>query len=400
MMTHAASSTQPALRPNALAAPASGIVEVFDYGRHVEGLLPLWVGEGDVPTPDFMIKAANDSLAQGETFYTYQAGIPPLREAIAGYLSRLYARTVNPDRIYVTSGGMHALQIAITMIAGPGDEVIVPTPAWPNFIGALSVSGATPVEVAMGFDAADGWQLDLAKLEAAITPKSRAIIINSPANPTGWTARQDELASILSLARKHGLWILADEIYGQFFFGGDDSAAQRAPSFRDVMNADDKVMFIQTFSKNWAMTGWRLGWLEAPPEYGTIITNLIQYSSSGTPVFIQRAGIAAIGGGDAFIVEQVKRARTNRDILLNALSATNRFRIARPPGAFYLFFGVDGVEDSRALAFKLIDDAKIGLAPGSAFGAAGAGFLRMCYLRQKADIVEVARRLCAGVARL
>jgi aspartate/methionine/tyrosine aminotransferase len=379
------------LRPEALAAPSSGIVEVFDYGRTRAGLLPLWVGEGDRATPDFIRQAAAHSLEQGETFYTYQAGIPPLREAVAGYLSRLYAAAVSPERIFVTNGGMHALQIAVRLIAGAGDEVIVPTPAWPNFRGALAVAGAVTRDVAMRFGN-DGWQLDLADLEAAITPRTRALCINSPANPTGWTATRDELAAILDLARKHGLWIIADEIYGQFSF---DSG--RAPSFRDVMSDDDRVMFVQTFSKNWAMTGWRIGWLEAPAALSQTIINLIQYSSSGTPVFAQRAGIAALEGGDDFIAEQRDTARTNRDVLMSAFSTEPGLRVAAPPGAFYLFFGVDGASDTRQLAFDLIDHANVGLAPGTAFGTGGDGFLRLCYLRKTTDIVEAAKRIVAAV---
>lgn len=379
------------LRPEALAAPSSGIVEVFDYGRARPGLLPLWVGEGDRPTPEFVRQAAELSLEQGETFYTYQAGIPPLREAIAAYLSRLYAAPVSPERIFVTNGGMHALQIAVRLVAGAGDEVIVPTPAWPNFRGALAVAGATTRDVPMRFGNG-GWQLDLADLEAAIVPKTRALCINSPANPTGWTATREELSAMLDLARRHGLWIIADEIYGQFSFNAD-----RAPSFRDVMNADDRVMFVQTFSKNWAMTGWRMGWLEAPPVLSPTIINLIQYSSSGTPVFAQRAGIAALEQGDAFIAGQRDMARANRDLLMNAFSTEPGIRAAVPPGAFYLFFGVEGASDTRQLAFDLIDHANVGLAPGTAFGTGGEGFLRLCYLRKTADIAEAAKRLVAAI---
>ena len=382
------------IRPNALAAPSSGIVEVFDYGRNKPGLMPLWVGEGDLPTPTFIAEAASRSLAGGETFYTYQAGIPSFREAIARYLSEMYGRDIAPGRIFVTNGGMHALQIATTLTASTGDEVIVPSPAWPNFIGALSVSGAKPVEVAMRFGNR-GWQLDIEDIARAITPRTRAIVINSPANPTGWTATREELVEILALARKHGLWIIADEIYGRFFYD-----APRAPSFKDVMEAEDKVLFVQTMSKNWAMTGWRIGWLEAPEALAQTIVNLIQYSSSGTPVFAQRAAEAAIAGGESFIVEQIDRAHVNRDVLMNAFAKEPRFRIASPQGAFYLFFGVEGVEDTRKLAFHLIDEANVGLAPGTAFGAGGQGFLRLCYLRKTADIEEAARRLATAVSRM
>jgi aspartate/methionine/tyrosine aminotransferase len=301
---------------------------------------------------------------------------------------------VPAERIFVTSGGMHALQIAVTMVAGAGDEVIVPSPAWPNFVGALTVSGATPREVPMRFGAA-GWQLDLEKLAAAVGPKTRALVINSPANPTGWTASLEELRSLMDLARRHDLWIIADEIYGRFYFEGS-----RAPSFRDVMTSDDKLLFVQTMSKNWAMTGWRLGWIEAPAVLGQTIVNLIQYSSSGAPVFIQRAAEAAIRGGEAMIVEQVERARRNRQILLASFSRQNRFRVAQPAGAFYLFFGVEGIEDTRQLAFRLIDEANVGLAPGTAFGAGGEGFLRLCYLRKSEDVVVAADRLVEAVARL
>lgn len=291
------------IRANASAAPSSGIVEVFDYGRNKPGLLPLWVGEGDLPTPAFIAETAMTSLREGETFYTYQGGQPSLRATIAGYLGQLYARPVASERIFVTNGGMHALQLAVTMTAGAGEEVIVPSPAWPNFAGALTIAGATPREVAMRFGN-QGWQLDIDDVARAVTPRTRAIVINSPANPTGWTATLDELRAILALARQHGLWIIADEIYGQFYFDGF-----RAPSFRDIMEPSDRVMFVQTFSKNWAMTGWRIGWLEAPAELGATIVNLIQYSSSGTAVFAQRAAETAILHGDAFIAEQVARAR-------------------------------------------------------------------------------------------
>jgi aspartate/methionine/tyrosine aminotransferase len=382
------------IRANAKAAPSSGIVEVFDYGRNKSGLLPLWVGEGDRPTPAFIAEAAEKSLRDGETFYTYQGGLPGLREAIAGYLADLYGKPVASERIFVTSGGMHALQIAVAMTAGSGDEAIVPTPAWPNFIGALTVSGASPCEVPMRFGN-QGWQLDVEAIARAITPKTRLIVINSPANPTGWTASAEELAAILALAREHGLWIIADEIYGRFYYEG-----HRAPSFRDIMTPEDRLLFVQTFSKNWAMTGWRIGWLEAPAELGTTIVNLIQYSSSGTAVFAQRAAEAAIRHGESFIVEQVEQAHRNRGLLLEAFAREPRIRFASPQGAFYLFFGVDGISDTRNLAFRLVDDANVGLAPGTAFGRGGAGYLRLCYLRKSEDIEEAARRLANAVRAL
>ncbi|CAN1503016.1 COG0436 Aspartate/tyrosine/aromatic aminotransferase [Rhabdaerophilaceae bacterium] len=375
------------IRPEALAAPTSGIVEVYDYGRNRQGLLPLWVGEGDASTPSFITEAACASLKAGETFYTYQAGWPSLREAIAAYLTKMYRTPVSSERIFVTSGGMHALQIAVNMVAGPGDVVLVPTPAWPNFRGALTVSGATPRDVPMQFGD-DGWQLDLNQLAAAVTPETRALCINSPANPTGWTATRDELEFIIELARTHDLWIIADEIYGAFVYEGE-----RAPSFRDVMRADDKVMFVQTFSKNWAMTGWRIGWLEAPQELSETVVNLIQYSSSGTPTSSQRAAIAALEGGVDFIAAQRQLVITNRDLLIKAFKTEKSIRTAPPRGAFYLFFGVEGTLDTRQLAFDLVDQANVGLAPGTAFGSGGEGFLRLCFLRNTVDIAEAARRL-------
>ncbi|HVL71184.1 MAG TPA: aminotransferase class I/II-fold pyridoxal phosphate-dependent enzyme, partial [Beijerinckiaceae bacterium] len=205
------------IRAEAANAPESGIVEVANYGRGRPGLIPLWVGEGDLPTPSFVCDAAARSLSAGETFYTWQRGVPELRAAIAAYLSRLYGGPYDPERFFVTVGGMHALQIAVRIVAGAGDEVLIPTPAWPNFAGAITVAGARPVSVPMDFGQG-GWSLDLDRLAAAVTPRTRAIAVNSPANPTGWTASRETLAAILELARAHGLWIVADEIYGRFVF--------------------------------------------------------------------------------------------------------------------------------------------------------------------------------------
>ena len=392
------------LRPEVRALPRSGIVEVFDYGRGRQGLIPLWVGEGDLPTPRFICDVAAAALAGGETFYTYQAGIPELRAAIAAYMTEHYrspfagsAAPFGPERFFVTVGGMHALQIAVRLVAGTGDEVLVPTPGWPNFGGALTAAGAAPVACPMRFEGEGDrgrWRLAVEDLEAALTPRTRALVVNSPSNPTGWTATHDELQALLGFARRHGLWIVADEIYGRFFHAGPRSA-----SFHDVMRPDDRVLFVQTFSKNWAMTGWRIGWLEAPAELGSAIEDLIQYSTSGVPVASQRAAVAAIAGGEDFVRAQVVRARLNRDLLAEGLHATGRMRCALPDGAFYLFCGFDDVADSRALAMRLVDEAGIGVAPGSAFGAAGEGFVRLCYARKTEDIVEVTRRFGAWLAR-
>lgn len=386
------------LRPEALAAPESGIVEVVNYGRGREGLIPLWVGEGDFPTPAFICDAATRSLAAGETFYGHQRGHPELREAIARYMKRVYGRRGDDDpaRYFVTIGGMHAVQMAIRLIAGSGDDVIVPTPVWPNFAAALTIAGARCVELPMRFSAARGraaWTLDIDDLAAAIGPRTRAICINSPANPSGWIAAPQDHRRILELARRHGLWIVADEIYGRLTVDGE-----RAPSLRDVTEDGDRVMFVQTFSKNWAMSGWRLGWLEAPPELGQTIENLIQYSTSGVPVFAQRAAIAALEHGEDFVAALRARIRRNLDVLRDGLGASDRLRFALPSGGFYLFLGIDTDLDTRSLAMRIIDEAGVGLAPGTAFGRGGEGFLRLCFARNPDDIVEATRRLVAWLA--
>jgi aspartate/methionine/tyrosine aminotransferase len=383
-----------ALRPEAAASPESGIVEVASYGRARPGTLSMWVGEGDTPTPEFIRDAATRSLAAGETFYTWQRGIPEMREAIARYMTRTYGRPFGAERFFVTCGGMQAIQIAARMVAGAGDEVLIPSPAWPNFAAATSLMGGVPKLVPMTFGNR-GWQLDMEALEAAVGPMTRVLFVNSPSNPTGWTATRDDLEALLALARRHGLWIIADEIYGRFVYEID-----RAPSFHDIMADDDRILFVQTMSKNWAMTGWRIGWLEAPAELGQVAENLIQYSTSGVPVFAQRAAIAALDNGDGFIAHQIERARKSRDVICEALLATGRVRFLKPEGAFYLFFTVDGVDDTRAAALRMIDDVGVGIAPGTAFGIAGERFFRLCFARSPEQAGEAAQRLRRWIGRL
>ena len=235
------------IRPSMRAVASSGIVEVFNYGRGRQGLIPLWVGEGDLPTPSFISEAAKASLDRGETFYTYQRGVPELRAAIAAYMTRVYGSApgggaFSPENFFVTIGGMHAIELATRMIVGPGDEAIVPTPAWPNFVGAVEISGARAVPVRL--DRTSRWSLDPDKLAKAVTPATRLIFFNSPANPTGFVATREEIAATLAIARRHGLWIIADEIYGRLTYDG-----ARAPSFHDVMAPDDKILFVQTLQQ-------------------------------------------------------------------------------------------------------------------------------------------------------
>ena len=377
------------------AAPESGIVEIVNYGREVEGLVKLWVGEGDLPTPAFIADAATRALAAGETFYTWQRGIPPLRKALAQYHTTMLGRPFEPDRFFVTVGGMHAVIVAVRMIVEAGDEVIVPGPAWPNVPAAIELAGGTVKLLPMDYRP-QGWTLDLERLEAmAAAPRAKAILINSPANPTGWTADKETLAAILSIARKHGLWILADEVYGRFVPAGD-----RAASFHDVAEDGERILYVNTFSKNWAMTGWRLGWLEAPPELGQVIENLVQYTTSGVPSFLQHGGIAAIEHGDSFLAYQIERAKRGQAILEAALSESNRVSYAKPGGGFYLFPTIDGIDDTRVLAKRLVDEAGVGVAPGTSFGPGGERFFRLCCARNEGEIRTAAERLADWLRKL
>lgn len=385
------SPTEPSLakslRPSAIELPESGILKVFNYGRAKPGLIPLWAGEGDLPTPQFICDAATKSMLAGETFYTSNRGIPDLRRALAGYYSRLYGMPFSNEEFFVTAGGMQAIQLAAQALAGVGDEVIVPMPAWPNFAGAIGTQGGCVVPVRMRLSR-NGWTLPVDELFAAVTPRTRVIIINSPSNPTGWTATRDELAAILEFARARGLWIIADEIYARFYFAG-----ALAPSFLELRRPDDRIILVNTFSKMWAMTGWRIGWLQAPPEIGQVIENLIQYNTSGVAPFMQRAAITAIEEGENFAREQIARAATGRDIVTKALAGSNKIRYAPPAGAFYAFFGIGGLEDSMATALKLVDEANIGLAPGTAFGDYGEDCFRICFLRSPDQLQEAMSRL-------
>jgi aspartate/methionine/tyrosine aminotransferase len=379
------------LRPEARLAPVSGIEAVMNYGRTRPGLIPLWAGEGDLPTPDFINAAAMRGLAAGETFYTWQAGIPELREALARYHKRHFGMEFSPDEFIVTIGGMQAIVLALQATTGGGDEAIYLEPAWPNFAAAAGVAGATPVPVPLE-EGDNGWYCDIARVEAAITPRTKAIFVNTPANPTGWTADTETLKALLDLARRKGLWIIADEIYALFHYGG-----HRAPSFMDIMEPEDRILFVNTFSKNWAMTGWRIGWLRTHPSLGRMFENLIQYSSSGVAQFLQRGAIAALDDGDAFLARQVGQAEAARDLVCRKLAETGKVRFSAPSGAFYLFFTVDGVKDSEKAAFDIVDKANVGLAPGNAFGKAGEGYLRLCFHRRLDHVEDAANRLAEWI---
>jgi aspartate/methionine/tyrosine aminotransferase len=375
------------LRAEARAAPESGIVAVVNYGRMREGMIPLWAGEGDLPTPAFISDAAARGLAAGETFYTWQRGIPDLRQALARYYARHFGQEFPEEQFIVTGSGMHAIQLALTALAGAGDEVIYLSPAWPNFDAAAAVAGAVPVPVTLDHSG-NGWSCDVDKIAASITPRTKALFINTPSNPTGWTADQETLQAILDLARANGLWIIADEIYSLFHYG-----LGRAPSFLDIATPEDRILFVNSFSKNWAMTGWRVGWIKTHPSLQQVFENLIQYSNSGVAQFMQRGAVAALDEGDGFIAEQVERARKARDLVCDILGATGRARFTVPQGAFYLFFTVDGITDSRSAAFDIVDKANVGLAPGTAFGPGGEAFLRLCFHRRLDQIEEAAHRL-------
>jgi len=376
---------------------ASKIREVANAGLGRADILAFWFGEPDEVTPPFIRQAAIDSLNAGETFYTHNLGIPELRDAIARYVSGLH-RPAATDRIAVTNSGMSALMLVTQLLVGAGDRVVVVTPLWPNLVEIPKIMGAAVEGVALTFGPR-GWTLELDRLLRALTPGTRAVYINSPNNPTGWTIDASDQRAILDHCRRHGIWIVADDAYERLYYG-NGSVTAPAPSFLDVAESDDRVISANTFSKSWLMTGWRLGWIVAPASVLPDIAKLIEYNTSCAPAFVQRAGVAAITKGDDVIAHTVDRFRLARDYLDARLRALPGIEAAPAPGAMYAFFRVGGVTNSLDFCKKLVAEAGLGIAPGVAFGPEGEGFVRWCFASSETRLAEGVDRLRRYLARV
>ncbi|MBL6616032.1 MAG: pyridoxal phosphate-dependent aminotransferase [Reyranella sp.] len=376
-----------------LSGPIAGLPEtpISEVAMSVFGdpdVVPLWFGEGDLVTPHFVSDAAAKGLQAGETFYTWQRGIPDLRAALSAYTERLYGIKCPVDRISVTTGGMQAILLACQILLDPGDNIVIVSPIWPNITSATKLMRGEPRYVALDRKADGGWKLDLQKVFDTVDERTRAIFVNAPGNPTGWTMTSDEQRALLDFARKRGMWIMADEVYARLIY-----TRPVAPSFLELAQPDDPVLVLNSFSKPWAMTGWRIGWLTHPAALGDQFAKLVQINTSGVPHFLQRGAVAALEKGDDFVNGMVERCRAGGELVFQRLSAQPRVKIARPEAAFYAFFEVDGVTDTMAFCKKLAKEYKVGLAPGEAFGPGGQGNVRLCF-------ASGAERLSKGLDRI
>ncbi|WIM13618.1 MAG: Aspartate aminotransferase [Enhydrobacter sp.] len=385
--------------------PETPITEVSMSVFGDPDVVPLWFGESDLVTPSFISDAAAKGLKAGETFYTWQRGVPELRAALSAYTERLYGIKCPVDRISVTTGGMQAILLVCQLLLDPGDNIVIVSPIWPNITSAVKLVHGEPKYVPLDRTTGGGWKLDLQRLFETADERTRAIFINSPGNPTGWTMSADEQRAVLDFARERGLWVMADEVYARLTFVLRADGRQVAPSFLEIAGPDDPLIVLNSFSKPWAMTGWRIGWLTHPAALGDQFAKLVQINTSGLPAFLQRGAVAALEKGDAFVAEMVRRCEAGRELAFQRLSGLPRVTIARPEAAFYAFFSVDGVKDTFAFCMKLAKEYKVGLAPGEAFGPGGQGNLRLCFassperLSQGLDRIEAAvKALAPGAA--
>jgi aspartate/methionine/tyrosine aminotransferase len=370
------------------ALPASKIGEVAAVGFGDPAIVPLWFGEGDLPTPSFIGDAAIAALRDGQTFYTHKRGIPPLRQAIADYLTRLHDKPVGAERVVVTSAGMSAIMLACQILVEPGDNVIIVSPVWPNINASVEALGGAARAVPLTATPEGGWRLDVARVTAACDERTRAIFVNSPSNPTGWMWSREEADALLAFTRSRGIWLMSDEVYERIVYD-----RPVALSLLDIAEPEDRIIVINSFSKSWAMTGWRLGWMVTSEALHPVLDKLIEFNTSGAPTFLQPAAIAAIRDGEEFVASMVERCRIGRDIIMAGLASFSRVRAAPPEGAFYAFFRVEGLTDSLEFAKEIVRRCKVGLAPGAAFGPAGEGYLRLCFASSPERLAEALERL-------
>ncbi len=371
--------------------PYSRVREIAEMAFKMDGVLKLYFGESTEPTPAFIKQAAVKALDDGFTFYTANAGLFSLRQAIADHYLRIHQVALDPAReIVVTASGVQALNTTVRCVLDPGDEVLVLSPSWPNAGTMAAMSDAKVIEVAQPL-VGDHFEIDWDALEAAVTPRTKLLVYTSPSNPTGWVATDEDQNRLLEFIRRHDLWLLADEVYDRLWFQGP--LGEAAPSILKKATRDDAVMVVQSFSKAYCMTGWRLGYAIARADAAKKLGQLNEYTVSNAAGFTQKACETALAQGEPFVHEFLAKLRANRDFCVDAMRSMPRLTVPRPDGAFYLFPRVEGLEDSFEFCKRLLEEKRVGIAPGMAFGKGGEGSLRVCYASDRSVLEPAMERL-------
>ena len=379
------------MRQAILDLQASRIRDVANAGLGRSDVLAFWFGESDEVSPDFIRQAAIDSLQSGETFYAHNLGLPELRQAIAAEMQQRHGAGIGVERIAVTSGGVNALMLAMQALLNPGEQVVVVTPVWPNLTSQPVILGAELRTVCL--EPHQGrWTLPMDKLLQTVTTRTKLLVVNSPNNPTGWTLTRAEQQTLLDHCRRTGTWILSDEVYENLYYLPTENRC--APSFLDIAAPQDRLVVAHSFSKSFLMTGWRLGWLVMPVDMTEHMGKLIEFNTSCASVFVQRAGVAAMQGAAGVVPGVVAQMQACRDRLFAELSNISGLELALPDGGMYAFFRLPGHTDDVLTAKRLVAEAGLGLAPGSAFAPEAQGWLRWCFASKDQD------RLGQGAERL
>jgi aspartate aminotransferase len=358
----------------------------------MEGVLRLYFGESNLPTPEYIKRAATRAMADGYTFYTENAGLPSLRQAIAEAYRRLQGVELDAAReIVITASGVQALNVGIRCVLDPGDEALVLTPAWPNGSSIVNMANAVVRQVPHPLRG-DRYAVDFDGLEAALTPRTRLLLYTSPSNPLGWVATGEDQERLLGFARRHGLWLMADEVYDRLYYAGA-RLGEPVPSILRMAQRDDAVIVVHSFSKSYCMTGWRVGYLVARADLAAKATQLNEFIISHAPTFAQKAAETALADGEEELARMLERLKENRDLCLEALRQMPGVAIPEPDGAFYLFPRIEGLADSFAFCRQLLMETRVGLAPGVAFGAGGEGSVRICYAAERSILEPAMERL-------
>lgn len=379
------------LRPEIEEIQPSGIAKIALPRFTDPSVIPLWIGEGDTPTAEFIREAAKRAIDEGHTFYAHTRGRAELRHALKKYLDRVYGIDLNPDRLSVPGSSMMGITLAAQMSVGTGRHALIVSPNWPNIENTLRATGTEIGFVRQRLENGR-WTLEADEIIDGVRGDTRAIYINSPCNPTGWIVPQSTLEKLLEFCRERGIVLISDEVYHRNVYDG-----QVAPSLMTLADDEDPVIIVNGFSKAWAMTGWRLGWMVAPARYATQIAVLSECFNTGAPSIMQFGGIAALEEGEDLVQSLRAQYAGGREIVMEVLGDHPRMDLSRPEGAFYAFPRVRGMGSSLEFAQGLLREKDVGVAPGYTFGPGNEEHFRICFAQSHARLREALERIVAYV---